>query len=72
MRKHPPIRRLFQEILHEDTPESRETRTHVEVEERVHLVLNDGNGLEQLLCVHGPHHTIHSVWRRREMMNRED
>lgn len=36
--------------------------THVKVEEGVHLVLNNGYGLEQLLCVHGPHYAVDSVW----------
>lgn len=35
--------------------------THIEIKERIHLVLNDGDRLEQLLCIHGPHHAIHSA-----------
>ena len=36
-------------------------QTHIEIEEGVHLVLNNGDRLEQLLCIHGPHYAIHSV-----------
>lgn len=50
----------------QNTPKGCDTHTHIEIEERVHLVLNDGDGLEQLLCIHGPHHAVHSAWRRRE------
>lgn len=38
-------------------------KTHIEIKEGVHLVLNNGDRLEQLLCIHGPHHAVHSVWR---------
>lgn len=38
--------------------------THIEIEEGIHLVLNDGDRLEQLLCIHGPHHAVHPAWSR--------
>lgn len=37
-------------------------QTHIEIEEGVHLVLNNGDRLEQLLCIHGPHHAVHPAW----------
>jgi len=35
--------------------------THVEVQQSVHLVLDDRDGLEQLLCVHRPHHPVNAA-----------
>lgn len=37
-------------------------QTHIEIKEGIHLVLNNGDRLEQLLRIHGPHHAIHSEW----------
>ena len=37
------------------------TDTHVEIEQRVHLVLDDGYGFEEFLCVHGSHHAIRTT-----------
>lgn len=45
-------------------------QTHIEIEEGIHLVLNNGDGLEQLLCIHGPHYAIHSVWTHGESRGR--
>lgn len=61
---HTPDELLF-------TPRAAELReaspqTHIEIEEGIHLVLNNGDRLEQLLCIHGPHHTIHSEWTHGE------
>lgn len=33
-------------------------RVYLEVQECIQLVLNDGQSLDQLLCVHGAHHTF--------------
>lgn len=41
-------------------------QTHIEIEKGVHLVLNNGDSLEQLLCIHGPHHAVHSARTRGE------
>lgn len=42
-------------------PQEASPLTHIEIKERIHLVLNNGDRLEQLLCIHGPHHAIHSA-----------
>lgn len=41
-------------------------QTHIEIEEGIHLVLNNGDRLEQLLCIHGPHHAVHTAWTQGE------
>lgn len=39
--------------------------THVEIQQHIHLVLDDGDGLEEFLCVHGSHHSIRPAERRK-------
>lgn len=61
---HAPDELLF-------TPRAAELRetspqTHIEIEEGIHLVLNNGDRLEQLLRIHGPHHAVHSAWTHGE------
>lgn len=59
LRLQQPQRNLRVPELQEASPQ-----THIEIEEGVHLVLNNGDRLEQLLCIHGPHYAVHSVQTR--------
>lgn len=33
-------------------------KTHIEIEQHIHLVLDNGDGLEEFLSVHGSHYSI--------------
>lgn len=40
-------------------------KTHVEIQQHVHLVLDDGDSLEEFLCAHGSHDSIGPAERRK-------
>lgn len=35
--------------------------THLKVEQSIQLVLNNGQSFDQLLCIHGAHHSINTA-----------
>lgn len=40
-------------------------KTHIEIEQHVHLVLDNGDGLEEFLSVHGSHYSVRPTEGRR-------
>lgn len=38
--------------------------TYIEIEKRIHLVLYNGDGFKEFLCVHASHHSIHTEEKR--------
>lgn len=42
--------------------------THIEIQQHVHLILDDGDGLEELLRVHGSHHSVRPAARKEKRL----
>lgn len=44
-------------------------KTNIEIEQHIHLVLDNGDGLEEFLSVHGPHYSVRPTEGRKAIKN---
>lgn len=58
---------IYTYSIHTHTP----TNTHLKVEQSVQLVLNNGQSFDQLLCIHGAHHSINTAQRTNTYINKQ-